>query len=66
MKKELTKAEQDKRLKEIAFNDIWGKKCKLNPDLRNLPKNVGKAPKCGVRVKVAAPSVASTTNKKKR
>lgn len=31
---------------EIAFNKRWGKISKLNPSMRNLDKNIGKAPRC--------------------
>lgn len=50
---------------EIAFNKRWGKICKLSPNLKSLNKDVGKAPKCGIKVKTE--KVAETSsNKKKR
>ena len=48
-----------------AFNKLWGKKCKLSPMKKLLSKDVGKAPKCGVREKPVAVATP-TTNKKKR
>lgn len=54
-----------KTAEEKAFNKRWGKKTKLNPCLKTLRRDVGKAPKCGVREKTVAVATP-TTNKKKR
>jgi hypothetical protein len=49
-----------------AFNKLWGKKCKLSPMKKLLSKDVGKAPKCGVREKPVVVASAASNNKKKR
>lgn len=36
---------------EKSFNKRWGKLCKLSPIVKNLDKNIGKAPKCSNKVK---------------
>lgn len=49
-----------------AFNKRWNKKCKLSPVLKNLSKDVGKAPKCGVKAKPEKVEVAVAGKKKKK
>lgn len=49
-----------------AFNKLWNKKCKLSPVLKNVSKDVGKAPRCGVKAKVEKVEVAVVGKKKKK
>jgi hypothetical protein len=55
-----------KSLEEKAFNKTWNKICKLSPTLKNVSKDVGRAPKCGVKAKPVASEVIVTNKKKKR
>lgn len=55
-----------KDLAEIAFKKSWAKKCKLNPDLRTLRKDVGKAPACNTKVRTDSPAISTANKKKKR
>ena len=50
---------------EKAFNKLFNKKMKLSPSLNALRKDVGKAPKCGVREKPSASVIVATGKKKK-
>jgi hypothetical protein len=51
---------------EKAFNKLFNKKMKLSPSYHLLSKDVGKAPKCGVREKSVSVAIATTPNKKKK
>lgn len=62
---EMSDAEKEKRLEEIAFNKRFNKKMKLSPSVNSLRKDIGKAPKCGVREKPTASVVIATGKKKK-
>ena len=55
-----------KSLEEKAFNKTWNKMCKLSPMIKNVSKDVGRAPKCGVKAKPEKVEVVVTNKKKKK
>lgn len=65
VKKVLTAGEIEAKKKEQEFNKHMNQLWKLRPyKINGVSKNVGKAPKCGVKVKVER--VIETPQKKKK
>lgn len=62
--KDMAMEKKVKTMEEKAFNKRWNKLLKLSPMLKNVSKDVGKAPKCGVKAKTE--SVVVTPTKKKK
>lgn len=58
--------QKKKSFEEMMFKKKWAKHLKLSPIIKNLSKDVGRAPKCNVREpKKEVPVVVDNKKKKK-